>query len=127
MIDVSELITDPDFAQNYKVKRSKGEWVAGRFAITSTEILNYYGVIQPPEPKILEQIPEIDRMSAILNFYCASPKKLYISQEASEENDGDEQIIYDTIEFKSKQYKIIKVLPFEDYGYQLAFGAEKHE
>ena len=34
MIDVSELITDPDFAVPYKVYRRTGKWVKGRFEVS---------------------------------------------------------------------------------------------
>ena len=124
MIDVRELITDPDFAQSYKVIRSTGKWIAGRYQIISTETLNYFGAVQSPDPDMLEQIPEIDRVNSLINFYCKSPKKLYISLDASK--NGEEQDIYDTIEFKGNLYKIIRVLDWSDNGYQVAFGDEKH-
>ena len=127
MIDVAELITDPDFAQSYKVIRSTGKWDGGRFKIVSAETLKYIGAVQPAGSEDLEQIPEIDRTNVVLNFYCQYPKKLYISRDTDENADGEELAIYDTIEFKGAQYKIIKVLDWENNGYQMAFAVEKHE
>lgn len=125
MINVSEIITDPDFAQKYKVIRDAGEWVAGRFKIVETKVLNYFGTVQPAQSEDLEQLPEVDRTSVVMNFYCASPKVFYISQEVvTEIPDDEEQIIYDTIEWNGKKYKIIKVLPWGNNGYQMAFAVE---
>ena len=43
MIDVSELISDPDFATNYTVLRRTGRWVSGRFVLDDEPVeLRYY-------------------------------------------------------------------------------------
>jgi hypothetical protein len=126
MIDVAELITDPDFAQNYTVYRRTYDWLNGRYNIIDTQILNYFGAVQPAEPKMLEQITEADRTSAVLNFYCASPKVFYLSEKSGGDNSDDDKIIYDKILFKGVYYKIIKVLDWSDNGCQIAFGVETH-
>jgi hypothetical protein len=81
MIDVSGLVTDPDFARSYKVIRQTGEWNAGRFTVTDLQTLNYFGAVQPANSETLQQVPESDRTNKIIKFYCASPKTFNISRE----------------------------------------------
>jgi len=127
MINVSELITDPDFAKKYQVKRKIGEWVSGRFKEVSNKTIDFIGVVQPASTDDLEEIPEADRVKSVTKFFCRPPKKLYMSEgvesdEISEPSESD-RVIYDTIIYKGEEYKIIKVADWSDNGYIRAFAA----
>ncbi len=43
LVDVSELIEDPDFASSYTVLRRTGKWNDGWFDVSEPERLAYYG------------------------------------------------------------------------------------
>jgi len=124
MIDVSQIVRDPDFAQNYEVIRQTGEWNAGRFEVTGTKTLNYRGAVQPTDKDTLQQLPENDRTSVSVSFYCSSPNVFYMTQE-SDSKDDESQVIFDRIKWRGNQYKIIKVLDWSRNGYQIAVGVEQ--
>jgi len=118
MINVSELMDDPDFAVNYKVIRSKGMWYMGRFKMAKQKILNFYGAVQLASPKDLEQLPEGDRIVGTMKFFCKTPNELYVTHEESEEYEG----ISDVVLYKRKKYKIIQVSEWNANGFCRAFG-----
>ena len=52
LLNVGELITDPDFCQNFQIKRREGTWNKGRFE-TTEEVIDTYGIIDPQTTKEL--------------------------------------------------------------------------
>lgn len=113
MIDVSELITDSDFAQTYKVYRKTGSFAAGRWEQTETEI-EFYGPVQPASDKEIIQVPEGDRSSEIMVFY--SLNEIYTT------NTGGTS---DELEWRSNRYRVDKVERFGDNGYYKALAVSK--
>lgn len=113
MINVSELITDPDFAQTYSIFRKSGQFTAGRWVQTETE-LTFTGPIQPATEKEIIQVPEGDRISEILVFY--STQEIYTTN-----NTGTS----DEIEWSGNRYKVEKVERYGDNGYYKALAIFK--
>ena len=46
LIDISELLVDPDFATHFKILRTTGVWKGGRFILDSPEELSFYSTFQ---------------------------------------------------------------------------------
>jgi hypothetical protein len=73
MLDVSDLLDDPDFRQNFTVARiTETVTSKGRAELSSTN-LTISGVIVPATPRQLERLPEADRSSEIIAVYSRSP------------------------------------------------------
>lgn len=120
MIDVSELMNDPDFATEYTVIRSMGEWQDGRFVLKKKNEISCYGPVQPATEDELEQLDIGDRNHITMKFMCAYPMELFITSET--ENEGQ---FSDMISYNGKKYKIIKVKPWiSSGGYFRAFAYE---
>jgi hypothetical protein len=117
MINVSEIINDPDFAQDIPVWRKTGQWVAGKFVQTEVKI-NLYGVVTACNTKDLEQVPEGDRVIGMMCFYTTDP--IYTTH-----NDLENKGTSDEPEWRGERYKIVQILPEEDWGYYKGFGARK--
>lgn len=114
MIDVSELITDPDFAESYQVERSTGFFDEGGFT-ESLNVFDNYGSVQPTDTKDLEQVAEGDRISGSITFYSVIP--LFVTRNKSEKGNSDKLI------FNGERYKIVKLLDFmSNGGYQKAIA-----
>jgi len=118
MIDVSEIIDDPDFAVNYKVIRSKGMWIENRFKIAKQKILNFYGPVQLASPKDLGQLPEGGRIVGTMKFFCKALNELYVTHEEDEYYEG----ISDIVLYKRKKYKIVQISEWSANGFCRAFG-----
>lgn len=124
MINVTALVVDPDFAQNYTVYRETGAWgVGGKFIKTETS-LPYYGAVYPVGEHEIVQVPEADRTSLMMCFCSVAEKPFYLSREASTSKlkDGKDGIS-DQIAWQGDRYKIVKIWPYLDFGYWMGVGA----
>ena len=125
MINVSDLMTDPDFAFHYTVNRTLGKWEKGRFILGTTQELKYFGPVQPASPKEIEQLSIGDQVNGVFKFFCKSPKQLYLTRDLSAVAGKDDGSASDEILFRGNTYTIIRVMPWDHYGWQRAFATLK--
>jgi hypothetical protein len=115
---MAEIVNDPDFAQEFTITRSSGgSWQFGTW-VNQTESVPGYGVIQPISAKELKMIPEGDRVEGMISFHSSAP--IYETHTTSQ-TDATARIS-DTILWHTQNYRIIKVYPWEDFGYYKAIG-----
>jgi hypothetical protein len=110
MIDVAEVINDPDFAQEYPVYRKTGVMLGGRW-VSSEKRINTQGVVIAANTKDLLQVPEGDRVKGIMAFYSTEP--LLVTSEAGT---SDEAV------WQEERYRLFQLFPYKDYGYYKALG-----
>lgn len=116
MIDVSELIVDPDFAQPYIVHRKSGTWLQGVF--TESEVpLQFYGVIIAANIKDVNMMPEGDRIEGLMMFYTTDDNPIFVTRNL-DNNKGTS----DQIEWRGERYRIMQTYAYNDYGYIKAIG-----
>lgn len=125
MIDVSELMHDPDFAFNYTVLRTTGKWVKGRFVPDPPTKRTYYGPVQPASPKEIEQLSTGDQPVGVMKFFCKLPNQLYLTRDLSKVESEDDGAVSDVIQFRGCTYTIIRVMPWGHYGWLRAFATMK--
>ena len=116
MIDVSELIVDPDFAQLYTVYRKLGVWNGGRFVETEMQ-LQFYGPITPANVKDVNMLPEGDRIGGLMVFRTTPDNPFLITR-----NTAGNMGTSDQPEWKGERYRILEVLPWDDFGHLKAIG-----
>lgn len=112
MIDVSELMYDPDFSTTFQLIRKKGEWVDGRW-VEMEKTSSVVGIVMGVNKKDLELMPEGDRLNEMRAFYCE--KELQVT--------GDETTS-DICEYKGKRYRLIYGFDYSDFGYYKAIGVK---
>lgn len=105
MIDVSRLITDPDFCERFVIRRRIGKWEAGRF-IATPEDTAVTGIVEPTSGDDLEMVPEGDRVSGMMTFYTKQP--VYLSQGKSQS---------DEIIWRDRVYKAVQILDWSRHGF----------
>jgi len=119
MLDMSEILYDPDVSQDFIVNRQTGTWQNGRFVEVGSPILTMTGAVLPATPKQIEQLPEGDRVTGVMAFY--SDKKIYVTHK----DDGSGNAgTSDQIEWDGQRYRVSKVDPFGDYGFYVAYGVQ---
>lgn len=112
-INVSELITDPDFAQRFQIERhGQGTFMDGLYTSLSTTI-DVYGIVQPYQPKTVEYAPNGDQVTGDIKVWLTRP----IFTTRDETNMSG---ISDTIIFKGEKYKVTYVKDWEYHGYYSA-------
>lgn len=110
MIDVSEILSDPDLCQPFIAQRSSGEWQAGVYVGTPTDV-PLYGAVQSPDAKTLEQVPEGDRVVGARVFWSVSPMYETRSEGLS-----------DILIYHGVQYRVAKVWNWSSNGYFKAYA-----
>lgn len=121
LVNVSEIITDPDFCQDFIVRRrSGGRFQSGGFVPGSEVEVAMSGAIVPLSGKELELIPEAERVKGTMGFWTTSDNPIYTTRNLT--NDKD---ISDVIVWQGETYKILNVDPYSDYGYYHAVGVRE--
>lgn len=116
MINISEIVIDPDFAQSYTVFRPSGYWSHGRYVITGEDQLSFFGPVLPSNMKEINTVPEGDRVTGMMTFYTQSSSPFKLSRDNSEEGMSDQVV------WHNERYKIIQIFSYDDFGYQKAIG-----
>lgn len=114
MIEISELITDPDFCQKLTILRSHGKWVAGNWQGETRE-MQVPGVATVAKESDLEQVPEADRQTGMMCFYVAAPETLHLTQ-----SEG----LSDLVLWRGRRYKILQLFRENDWGYCKGVGVQ---
>lgn len=114
MIDVSEILSDPDLCQDFTAIRSAGSFVGGRWTEDTPVEVPMTGVITVVNSKELQQIPEADQVKGAMAFFSAD--ELFVTRK------GETPGTSDRILWRGDYYRIFQVSPYADYGYFKAIG-----
>lgn len=110
MIDISELLYDLDFCEEFKILRGTGAWVNHRWEEVE-EIIAVMGIATSVSKKDFEMLAEGDRVSGLRTFYTKDEIR-----GSSGENTSD------IFEYRGEQYKIIQVFNYSNNGFYKAIG-----
>jgi hypothetical protein len=108
MIDLTTLMTDPDFTRNFIVKRRGGSFVDGRF-VSSVATLIFKNPLMPSTAREVSLLPEGDRATEAITIYTT--QQLYTTRADTQEG------LSDLVIFNGKSYKVVSSLPWDKYGY----------
>lgn len=112
-LDLSEIVEDPDLSQTWMLLRSTGEFVAGGFQSTTTQI-PFSGIAEPASDAELQMIPEGDRVTQAFTFISTQP--MYTTRA------GDQAGVSDKILFQGSTYRLMNVGPWQAHGFYSALG-----
>lgn len=108
MIDVSELMSDPDFCDDYTIQRpsgfmDEGEWVENGFTSIDT-----YGPIQPaPSESKLALMPDGSRLDQ--GIVCWNSEEMVIDDSDAKRSD--------VIVYKGQMYRVVAQKDWSSNGY----------
>ena len=121
MIDVSRVLTDPEMGATgftivrTRYRRNKGELVPETNRIATA------GVIHPGTPEMMELLPAEEKTDELIAIYTSSML-------TTGENDGGARFAApDRIEYKGKQWRIVRVRDFSDFHYYQALAVRVKE
>lgn len=105
LIDVSDLLLDPDFINQLSlIHRTAVVNAQGKTELAET-IVNTVGSVQPAPAKDIQRLPDALRMSDVRKFWI----------KAEILSDGDSQYP-DIILFQGKRFQVINIEPWLNYG-----------
>lgn len=113
MLNVSELMSDPDMAQAFQVERNGGAFDEGEWMPAAPTVLDMVGIIQPAKREdVLEILPEGARAKNIIVVFC--DQELLI-------DDGDTRRS-DVILWRGNPYRVIASKDWSDHGFWQAWA-----
>lgn len=115
MIEVPEIVNDPDFAQEFNIARSSGTWTNGKFVVASTANIDGYGTITVATPRDLEMVPPGDVVHGAMVFHSQQP--IYATR-----NGANGPGFSDILTWHNLQWRVLTVGPYSDYGYYRAIA-----
>lgn len=111
MIDLSELIYDPDFCTTFIVeKKSETKWIRGEPDYGLTRI-TVTGIVSPSSSEDLNLLPEADRKHGMKTFYSSTPMEITDTEKTS-----------DVCIWNGRRYKLINGWNYSQNGYYKAIG-----
>ena len=111
---LTDIILNSAYAQDFIVYRSNGEWVNGRWVEGTPTQITMRGVISVARERDLRVLREGDRVQGAMVFH--STQLIYVT------NNNGTSGISDKIMWRNEYYKIISVGNYMDYGYCKAIG-----
>lgn len=111
LINVGELIDDPDFAQSFTITRRSGTWENGRFIPVETTI-EASGIISPQDTSELDLAPDGSMIRGRIKVWTHT--QLYIT---IQDTPTGESYISDEVNWQGNQYLVILDNNYSDYGY----------
>lgn len=108
MIDVAELMQDPDLAQAFQVERSDGAFVEGEWVPAAPVVSNKTGIVQPAKREdTLAMLPEGVRLGNMIVVYCDEELRI----------DNADTQRSDVIVWHGNPYRVIAAKPWRDHGF----------
>lgn len=104
-IDVSELLSDPDFESSFEVIRSIETVGSDGRAVFTTTDFDACGVIQPASGRSLQLLPDSVRIEGAIQIW---------TQQTLHMNDGDHSA--DIIKWQHRHYIVSNIQDFSNYG-----------
>ena len=112
MINVSELLCDPDFCVEFKIVRNTGKRENRRWvAVDKPKLIQVLGIVNSTSSEDIEMIPEGDRVQGLKTFYSGNEFRL-----------TDDKTTSDIVEYKGKRYRLLQVFDYSNNGYYKAIG-----
>jgi hypothetical protein len=108
LVDVAELMSDPDFAQPFTVKRPTGDFDAGGiFRVTRYEETDAIGSVQPARPETIQMLPEGERTTELIEIWTATEVR---------KSDAAKSLS-DVIVYESRSFRVVNAEGWAAHGY----------
>ena len=114
MLNPSRVLLSRQVRQTLKIFRSTGSFGLGGWVEGVPTEISIQGAAWPSTNKEIQQVPEGDRVQGMISFACK--QELYVTRI------GETPGTSDQIEWRGDRYKILQLLNFNDYGFNVAVG-----
>lgn len=113
MIDLSEVVNNPDMAQDFTLLRSSGSWQNGIWiSVPASQLC--HGVVSVATPRDLDMIPEGDRVTGAMVFHSSVPLYgTWVDPQGMQHSS-------DILMWNGNQFRVLTVSQYLDYGYYRA-------
>lgn len=122
MIDVSELIHDPDFEMGIVILRTHGgKFVGSIYTPGPEEVLNVRGIIvNPKNSKEIRQTPQGDQATGYVDIYLDANTPVYTTRERENGNNISDVIVENYQTPYEVRYRVTNVFDRAAWGFYKA-------
>lgn len=113
MIDVSEILNDPDMCEGFTILRPSGQFVAGGYQQNVPQSISSFGAIRNTSGAELDMVPEGDRNRELISIRTTT--------QVFETNKGQTS---DMVLYHNFQYRVVTVKDYSSQGYWFAIAAK---
>ena len=115
VVNMSEVMNDPDLAQAFLIQRStQGTFLNGVWQTTPVT-LSGYGPIRPASAREINMLPEGDRVGEIKAFWSSQP--IYGTRGTSGKGESSDILVWNGL-----YYRVLQVFQDQDYGFYKALA-----
>lgn len=114
IINVADLLNDPDLCEPFTITRNPGQFAAGGWQGSGPTTFNAYGAVRNATGKELDMVPEGDRVHEMISFRSVTP--MYMTDEA-------QSITSDILTWHGQKYRVVFSKDYTSQGYTLAIAA----
>ncbi len=113
MIDLSEVVADPDLAEPFTIFRTTGYFDRGGWTAGPPVQIPARGVVTPASDRELDMVPEGDRIKGSMTFHTHEELHLTSVSEGS---------VSDKILWQGDYYRLVFIAPWTSFGFNKAVG-----
>jgi hypothetical protein len=114
VINVADVVNDPDVAQSFTILRdSGGAYVNGVWTPGAPTTIPAYGPIRPATDRDIESLPEGDRIKEVKTFWSSQP--MYGTRATAGVGRSS-----DILTWLGLLYRVMSVAQSQDYGFYRA-------
>jgi hypothetical protein len=118
MIDVSEIIHDPDFEQPITIRRTSGGHFEGsEYKSTTTDIVFRGVMVNPANSKEIQQTEQGDRATGYVNIYLDAKSEVYVTRERADGKNISDIVVENSGTAYEVKYRITSVYDRRMYGF----------
>jgi len=111
MIDVSEVLNDPDVCSVFTIQRNPGTYAIGGWQAGQPVTIQAYGAVRNTSGKEVEMVNEGDRVREMMTFRSTTP--MYVTSSV-------QGATSDVLTWQGDQYRVLAVKNYSEQGYYLA-------
>lgn len=115
MINLAEVLSDPDLCSPFQIIQQYGAFAAGGWQVQQALTINAYGAVRNTSGRELTINPEFDWVTEVLSFRSAT--EIYVTHEDYPNR------ISDILVYQGNQFRVLKVQNYTDQGFSLAYAA----
>lgn len=113
MIDVSEVVSDPDLCSSFTILRTTGTFEAGGWVPNTPTVISAFGAVRNTSGKEVDMIPEADRIHESITIRTVT-QIFETSEDLSQTSD--------IFQWQGDKYRLMNVKNYSEQGYWFALG-----
>lgn len=115
MIDVSEILNDPDMCESFIILRPSGQFAAGGYQQNTPKQMAAYGAVRNTSGEEMDMVPEGDRNRELISIRTVT--QMFLTSE-------DSSATSDMVIFQGFQYRLVTLKNYSSQGYWFAIAAK---